>query len=200
MDEDISQLKTTSVCLLNDLGCNGSTLSEDLINELYRYGASELHVVAAFIGGVASQKVIKVKSNLTQTLEATTNLLSELSANTTMIYHHGKLLALREGDKPYVVKVLEDGDMQTLGMLGYNKRLQHSFTAHPKVDPVTREMFTFGYSQTPPYATYRVISKDGVMQDPAPITIPTSRSGHSVCDGNEALNQVDYEDEAFSAQ
>ncbi|KAM3318887.1 hypothetical protein P3S67_006087 [Capsicum chacoense] len=79
-----------------------------------------------------------------------------------------------------VVKVLEDGDLQTLGMLGYDKRLQHSFTAHPKVDPVTREMFTFGYSQTQPYATYRVISKDGVMQDPVPIIIPASRSGHSV--------------------
>jgi carotenoid cleavage dioxygenase-like enzyme len=33
------------------------------------------------------------------------------------------------------------------------------------------EMFTFGYSQTPPYITYRVISKDGYMHDPVPITI-----------------------------
>ncbi|CAN4110357.1 unnamed protein product [Withania somnifera] len=100
------------------------------------------------------------------------------TANTAMIYHHGKLLALHEGDKPYVVKVLEDGDLQTLGMLDYDKRLQHSFTAHPKVDPVTGEMFTFGYSQTPPYATYRVISKDGIMQDPVPITIPASVMMH----------------------
>ncbi|KAM3237925.1 hypothetical protein P3L10_012955 [Capsicum annuum] len=34
------------------------------------------------------------------------------------------------------------------------------------------EMFTFGYSHDPPYITYRVISKDGIMQDPVPITIP----------------------------
>lgn len=33
-------------------------------------------------------------------------------------------------------------------------------------------MFTFGYSQAPPYITYRVISKEGVMQDPVPITVP----------------------------
>lgn len=33
------------------------------------------------------------------------------------------------------------------------------------------EMFTFGYSRTPPYITYRVISKDGIMEDPVPITI-----------------------------
>ncbi|CAK9140388.1 unnamed protein product [Ilex paraguariensis] len=94
------------------------------------------------------------------------------TANTALIYHHGKLLALSEADKPYVLKVLEDGDLQTLGMLDYDKRLAHSFTAHPKVDPFTGEMFTFGYSQTPPYITYRVISKDGTMNDPVPITIP----------------------------
>ncbi|KAF6168352.1 hypothetical protein GIB67_018192 [Kingdonia uniflora] len=70
-----------------------------------------------------------------------------------------------------VLKVLEDGDLQTLGMLDYDKRLTHSFTAHPKVDPFTGEMFTFGYSHSPPYCTYRVISKDGFMNDPVPITI-----------------------------
>ncbi|GLT84186.1 hypothetical protein SLE2022_024330 [Rubroshorea leprosula] len=93
------------------------------------------------------------------------------TGNTALIYHHGKLLALSEADKPYVLKVLEDGDLQTLGMMDYDKRLGHSFTAHPKVDPVTGEMFTFGYSHTPPYITYRVISKDGFMHDPVPITI-----------------------------
>lgn len=32
-------------------------------------------------------------------------------------------------------------------------------------------MFTFGYSHNPPYVTYRVISKDGFMHDPIPITV-----------------------------
>nr|AFJ94680.1 carotenoid cleavage dioxygenase 1 [Vitis vinifera] len=93
------------------------------------------------------------------------------TGNTALVYHHGKLLALSEADKPYVLKVLEDGDLQTLGMLDYDKRLTHSFTAHPKVDPFTGEMFSFGYSHTPPYITYRVISKDGFMHEPVPITI-----------------------------
>ncbi|KAE9592722.1 hypothetical protein Lal_00028666 [Lupinus albus] len=100
------------------------------------------------------------------------------TANTALVYHHGKLLALSEVDKPYVIKVIEDGDLQTLGLLDYDKRLSHSFTAHPKVDPVTGEMFTFGYSQTPPYITYRVISKDGYMHDPVPITVPESIMMH----------------------
>ncbi|XP_042007609.1 NEDD8-activating enzyme E1 regulatory subunit AXR1-like [Salvia splendens] len=60
MDEEISRLKTTAVSLLNDLGCNGSSLTEDLINEMCRYGAAELHSVAAFVGGIASQEVIKL--------------------------------------------------------------------------------------------------------------------------------------------
>jgi len=64
MDDDISRLKTTAVGLLGDLGCNGSTLTEDLINEMCRYGASELHAVAAFIGGIASQEVIKVSDSI----------------------------------------------------------------------------------------------------------------------------------------
>ncbi|KAH1222981.1 Carotenoid 9,10(9',10')-cleavage dioxygenase 1 [Glycine max] len=61
------------------------------------------------------------------------------TANTALVYHHGKLLALSEADKPYAIKVFEDGDLQTLGMLDYDKRLGHSFTAHPKVDPFTGE-------------------------------------------------------------
>ncbi|KAL8142144.1 hypothetical protein V2J09_015176 [Rumex salicifolius] len=60
LDEDITRLRTIAVSILSDLGCNGSTLSEDLINEMCRFGASELHVVAACIGGIASQEVIKM--------------------------------------------------------------------------------------------------------------------------------------------
>ena len=63
MDEDISRLKTTALSLLTDLGCNGSVLPDDLINEMCRFGASELHVVAAFLGGIASQEAIKVRTS-----------------------------------------------------------------------------------------------------------------------------------------
>ncbi|XP_031396017.1 carotenoid 9,10(9',10')-cleavage dioxygenase-like isoform X2 [Punica granatum] len=95
------------------------------------------------------------------------------TSNTALIYHQRKLLSLHEMDKPYVVKILENGDLQTLGLLDYDdKRLGHSFTAHPKIDPFTGEMFTFGYSLGAPYVMYRVISRDGFMHNPVPITIP----------------------------
>ncbi|KAI3850886.1 hypothetical protein MKX03_035941 [Papaver bracteatum] len=93
------------------------------------------------------------------------------TSNTNLTYHHGELLALGENDKPYVLSILEDGDLQTVGMLDYGRRLEHPFTAHPKIDSFTGEMFTFGCQLTPPYCTYRVISKDGFMHDPVPITL-----------------------------
>ncbi|KAE8667684.1 NEDD8-activating enzyme E1 regulatory subunit [Hibiscus syriacus] len=42
---DISRLKTTAVSLLNDMGCTGLTLTEDLIDEMCRFGTAELHAV-----------------------------------------------------------------------------------------------------------------------------------------------------------
>lgn len=35
------------------------------------------------------------------------------------------------------IRVLEDGDLETLGRFDYGARLDHPFTAHPKVDPIT---------------------------------------------------------------
>ncbi|KAK4759448.1 hypothetical protein SAY87_022579 [Trapa incisa] len=98
-----------------------------------------------FLGGAKFLKVGDIKGHfgllmfIPQILRL---LLMDLSyghgtGNTSLVYHNGKLLALYESDKPYVIKILEDGDLQTLGILDYDKRLGHSFTAHPKIDPFT---------------------------------------------------------------
>ncbi|KAL5209815.1 hypothetical protein ABZP36_005438 [Zizania latifolia] len=60
IDEDVPRLKTVAVSVLNDMGLNGASLSEDLITEMCRFGGAEIHPVAAFVGGVASQEVIKL--------------------------------------------------------------------------------------------------------------------------------------------
>ncbi|KAF3332461.1 NEDD8-activating enzyme E1 regulatory subunit [Carex littledalei] len=60
IEEDVSRLKAIAVSILNDLGLNGSSLPEDLVHEMCRYAGAEIHAVAAFIGGVASQEVIKL--------------------------------------------------------------------------------------------------------------------------------------------
>ncbi|GAA0153014.1 oxygenase [Lithospermum erythrorhizon] len=92
------------------------------------------------------------------------------NANTGLIHHNGMLMALVDFDKPYVIKVLDNGDLETLGINGYKKKLTHNFTPHPKRDPETGELFIFGSSYTAPYAIYNVVRKDGIMSDPVPIT------------------------------
>ena len=39
-----------------------------------------------------------------------------------------------------VIRVLEDGDLQTVGLLDYDNPLARRFTAHPKVDPFTSKI------------------------------------------------------------
>jgi carotenoid cleavage dioxygenase-like enzyme len=62
-------------------------------------------------------------------------------ANTNILFHAGRLLALEEGHQPFEV------DPKTLGPRGYLNYAgdAHRFTAHPKIDPETGEMMFFGY-------------------------------------------------------
>ncbi|CAI6011693.1 unnamed protein product [Closterium sp. NIES-65] len=100
------------------------------------------------------------------------------TGNTALIFHARRLLALHEGDAPYAIQVLQDGELETQGRLTYGGRLNHPFTAHPKVDPETGEMFTFGYQAKAPFVTYRVVTKAGEMGPPVNITIPTPGMMH----------------------
>ncbi|CAN5968873.1 unnamed protein product [Sphagnum jensenii] len=95
------------------------------------------------------------------------------TANTGLVYHNNKLLALYEADKPYAIKVLEDGDFKTMGRVNYGSPTDY-LTAHPKIDPVTGEMFGFYYQIVSPYLTYQVFSKEGVLMESVPITVRDS--------------------------
>jgi carotenoid cleavage dioxygenase len=71
-------------------------------------------------------------------------MVSRGTANTHVMLHHGKLMALKEDSPPVVVhpESLETlDDYYTLG----NKLPSQTFTAHPKIDPVTGDMVAFGY-------------------------------------------------------
>lgn len=66
-------------------------------------------------------------------------------ANTSVVLHGGKLLALWEGGLPYA---LDPRDLATLGPWSYDGQLgtRMPFSAHPKVDPVSGELWNFGVS------------------------------------------------------
>ena len=66
-------------------------------------------------------------------------------ANTNVIFHGGKLLALEEGHLPTEI---EPETLSRRGYCDYNGAIQGPFTAHPKIDPVTQELLTFGYEAT----------------------------------------------------
>ena len=64
-------------------------------------------------------------------------------ANTTPIWHGGKLLALKEDAHPWA---LDPHTLETLGEWDFDGRLRsQTMTAHPRLDPATGEMFFFGY-------------------------------------------------------
>jgi carotenoid cleavage dioxygenase len=68
-------------------------------------------------------------------------------ANTNVVYHAGRLLALEEGHLPMEI---EPRTLATRGYCDYGHAISGPFTAHPKIDPTTGEMLFFGYNATGP--------------------------------------------------
>ncbi len=97
------------------------------------------------------------------------------AANTNIIYHAGKLLALWEGGPPYE---LDPSTLDTIGLYDFNNKLQGAMTAHPKIDPETGELLFFGYGPFPPYLRYDVASADGDIIRSSAIEIPVPTMMH----------------------
>jgi carotenoid cleavage dioxygenase len=103
-------------------------------------------------------------SRVSEGMPATKNL-----ANTAFAYHNNTLYVLHEPSQPTVVSV---PDLETLGTSDFDGKLLHPFTAHPKVDPRSGDMMTFGYSFEAPFVQYSVINSAGDLVHTSPITIP----------------------------
>jgi carotenoid cleavage dioxygenase-like enzyme len=66
--------------------------------------------------------------------------------NTTPLAFAGKLFTLKEDSLPYEI---DCNTLQTIGPWDFNGKYKSlTFTAHPKVDPVTGEMICYGYEAT----------------------------------------------------
>ncbi|KAJ0792462.1 putative crocetin dialdehyde synthase [Helianthus annuus] len=75
-------------------------------------------------------------------------------ANTNLAFFGGSLYALCESDLPYALRVEDNGDVITLHQHDFKGKLFMNMTAHPKIDPKTKEAFAFRYWATYPYITY----------------------------------------------
>jgi carotenoid cleavage dioxygenase-like enzyme len=97
-------------------------------------------------------------------------------ANTALVWHDGRLLALWEGGEPTHVRM---PGLETAGPYDYCGALVSAFTAHPKVDEATGEMMFFGYSLfQPPYVRYSVVARDGEIVRTVPIELPVGVMMH----------------------
>jgi carotenoid cleavage dioxygenase-like enzyme len=80
------------------------------------------------------------------------------TANTNIVFHAGRLLALVESSLPTELAL---GTLETIGPYDFGGRLGSPMTAHPKLDPETGEMLFFGYSAFPPYLQFHVADACG---------------------------------------
>jgi carotenoid cleavage dioxygenase-like enzyme len=85
-------------------------------------------------------------------------------ANTTPVWHAGKLLMTKEDGRAYRV---DPHSLETLGSYDFEGALKSpTMTAHVRIDPVTGEMFFFGYEAdglASAKVAYCIADKDGKL-------------------------------------
>lgn len=95
------------------------------------------------------------------------------TANTNIVYFQGKLLALKEDSPPYA---MDPETLETIGLWDFDGQLPSvTFTAHPKFDPVTREMVCFGYEAKgdgTPDVCYWTVRPDGTFGETVWLVAP----------------------------
>lgn len=98
-------------------------------------------------------------------------------SNTNVICHAGKILTLVEVSLPTRLAP----DLTTLGRYDFGGKLATAMTAHPKEDPVTGDLYFFGYNPVaPPYLTFHVADASGELVRSVPIDIPRPSMIHDM--------------------
>ncbi|MFE3193741.1 carotenoid oxygenase family protein [Nocardia sp. NPDC059240] len=95
-------------------------------------------------------------------------------ANTHIVRHAGRTLALVESSFPYELTC----DLDTLGPHDFDGKLTTAMTAHPKTCPVTGELHFFGYDFREPYLTYHRADASGTLEFSRPIDVPAATMHH----------------------
>lgn len=94
------------------------------------------------------------------------------AANTSIIYHGGKLLALEEVNPPVE---LDPDTLETIGPWLFDGQYSGPMTAHPRIDPKTGEMIFFAYFggfPGEPKVGLHWVNKDGALTRSEVIEVP----------------------------
>ncbi len=96
-------------------------------------------------------------------------------ANTHIVWHAGRLLALVESGLPHLLST----DLDTLAVEDFDGMLASPMTAHPKPDPASGGLTFFGYDVFgPPFLRYHELDAAGAMIHSAEIDLPRATMQH----------------------
>jgi carotenoid cleavage dioxygenase-like enzyme len=127
----------------------GAVLSGDGMVSAVRFAAGKVSFAIRYVqterhrAEVAAGRALfgKYRNPYTDRPEAAG--LDRTVANTTPVWHAGRLLMTKEDGRPYRV---DPRTLATLGRYDFGGKLRsETVTAHVRIDPETREMFFFGY-------------------------------------------------------
>ena len=114
--------------------------------------------------------------------------LSASPANTHIIKHADRFLALEEAHLPWEV----DENLDTKGAYDFSGKLNGAMTAHPRICPKTGELLFFSYSMmSEPFLTYYRANPLGELVQIEPIELPRAVMMH---DWNITENHVVFMD------
>ena len=106
--------------------------------------------------------------------DGTRNLRASV-ANTHVVNHAGKTLALVESSLPYEIT----NDLETVGAYDFGGKLVDAMTAHPKICPTTGELHFFGYGNIfTPHVTYHRADANGELVIDRPLDVPALTMMH----------------------
>ena len=96
-------------------------------------------------------------------------------ANTHVVNHAGRTLALVESSLPYEIT----NDLETVGAFDFGGKLVDAMTAHPKICPTTGELHFFGYGNiAEPHVTYHRADANGELVIDRPVDVPALTMMH----------------------
>jgi carotenoid cleavage dioxygenase-like enzyme len=101
------------------------------------------------------------------------------TANTNVLWHGGKLFALKEDSPPVQI---DPDTLETIGAYTFGGALTSlTATAHPKIDPVTGELFFYGYAakgETTPDIAFYIADPSGKITREVWLTPPYASMVH----------------------
>ena len=98
-------------------------------------------------------------------------------ANTNIVRHAGRYLALFEAGKPYEV----DRDLGTVGVFDYSGKLPTVMSAHPKLDPASGELLSIAYNLQTGAMIYLRADPAGQLDAIVPFQAPWGAMVHDIC-------------------